>query len=60
MTRRHKPYDRAADEDPFERTEWAALVEADFEGLPREALVASIKHLAGRLLELTSQQPAGK
>ena len=36
-----------------EREEWAALVEADLDGLPREALVASVHALAQRLLDLT-------
>lgn len=49
---RRKPYDRDHEPDDWgERAEWRALVDADFEGLPREALIASIRHLAGRLLE---------
>lgn len=40
--------------DPSEREEWQALAEADtLMMLPKEALVASTKHLAERLLELT-------
>jgi hypothetical protein len=58
---RHKPYDRKSD-DPGndlrlagERDEWAALVAADtLNQLPVEALIASVKHLAHRLLELTA------
>lgn len=37
-----------------ERAEWQALVDADtLHMLPVEAHIASVKHLAGRLLELT-------
>ena len=37
------------------RAQWAALVEAEtLTMLPKEALVASIKDLAARLLELTA------
>jgi len=35
---------------PAERVEWATLATADFEGLPREALIASIHYLARSLL----------
>lgn len=39
---------------PEEREEWKALVEADtLHMLPKEALVASVQHLALRLLEVT-------
>lgn len=60
MTRR-RPYDREGDELGAdldlagERDEWAALVAADtLNQMPVEALIASIKHLAHRLLELTA------
>jgi hypothetical protein len=40
--------------NPDEREEWAALRDADtLHMLPPEALVASIRHLAGRLMDLT-------
>lgn len=49
---RRRPYDRDRDPDDWgERAEWRALVESDFDGIPREALIASIRSLAGRLLE---------
>jgi hypothetical protein len=38
-----------------EREQWKALAEADgLTMLPKEALVASIKDLAGRLLDITA------
>jgi|HubBroStandDraft_6_1064221.scaffolds.fasta_scaffold1032694_2 hypothetical protein len=55
----YKPYDRERDEPAemrlaAERDEWSALVAADtLNQLPPEALIASVKHLAHRLLELT-------
>ena len=39
-----------------EREEAKALKEADFVGLPREALVATIHYLADKVLELLSLQ----
>jgi hypothetical protein len=41
-----------------EREEWAALAASDtLHLLPTEALIASIRQLAGRLLDLTEEQP---
>jgi hypothetical protein len=49
---RRKPYDRGHDPDDWgEREEWTALLDADFEGIPREALIATIHDLARRLLD---------
>lgn len=43
-----------ANELAQERAEWQALVDADtLHMIPPEAHIASVKHLAGRLLELT-------
>lgn len=40
--------------DPDERRQWEALADAEWDTLlPKEALVASIRHLAKRLLEIT-------
>lgn len=42
--------------EPAEREEWKALEEADtLHMLPTEALSASVKHLAARLLALTTE-----
>ncbi|HET7110130.1 MAG TPA: hypothetical protein VFI41_04620 [Gemmatimonadales bacterium] len=39
-----------------EREEMKALVAADFNGLPREALVATIHYLAAKVLDLLALQ----
>lgn len=42
--------------DPAEREEWKALEEADtLHLLPIEAHIASVKHLAARLLDMTDE-----
>lgn len=51
------PKDPADAQVVMERAEWEALVEADLlHLLPAQALAASIKHLAGRLLEMTEPE----
>jgi hypothetical protein len=46
--------------DPAEREEWQALVDADtLHMLPPQALIASVKHLAARLLEISDGATSG-